>query len=1103
MPGSQRPDVSGLAKRRSMIRVLLVDNRNAGDDSLRALLADQGCDITEARDIPTALAAARDDPPDIVVACVEGIEQDALLFRWHSDPRLQSIPVVIYGERYSLAAAPEPGLLAASAVIDPTADVQSTLTCLQRVLDESSREHAESPPSRLTAEDDAELRANESRLRLATEAANIGLWDWELQSDTLYLSPIYKRQIGYEDHELANRFEEWHSRVHPDDVERTLKAFADCIASPRATLETEFRFRHKDGSYRWILSKSSKITDAEGRLLRILGAHLDITERKQIEAALRDSESKFLGAFRDNPAALTLIGPNGEYVEVNQAFCDLTGYRLEEVLGKSVVEMGTLAESDQHTLYFDAASAEREILATEFQYRTRDGRVRYVIASSTPIMVNGVRHRINTGVDITERKLAEERVRRLNRTYAMLSDINQLIVREHEPQVVLECACQIAVAKGGFALAWIGSPEIEAGKILVRASAATGSSHEPKQINLLQDWRFERELSDRVLATGQHEVLNDIEGEVTADSLRTAALERGYQSIASFPLIVHQQPFGTFSLYAGQKGFFDAEELQLLDELARDISFAIEVCGRERERQTALQRLQESEERFRELAETIEDLFWVADGQMRRFYYLSPAFESIWQRSCRSLYDNPQSWLETIHPDDRARVSRDVQLGAEDKRREGEYRIVRPDGAIRWVKAQMFAVRNTAGTIDRIVGVARDVTDSRILQQQLAHSQKMQAIGTLAGGIAHDFNNLLAAILGNAELARLDSPESSGMRDSVDEIIRAGQRARELVQRILTFSRPQEHQLKPVQLQSVVEEAARLLRSTLPAGVRIQVQSAPALPAVRADESQIHQVIVNIVTNAWHAMRSQSGRVDISLQVADIDVAFCQSHSELSPGPHLRLSISDTGQGMDEETLARIFDPFFTTKPSGQGAGLGLSIVHGIVRAHGGAIVVETHLGRGTTFHVYLPVSGQAADPVVDRMSAAHGGPGNGERILYLDDEESLVYLAVRYLSRLGYQVNGYTRAEEALAAFRANPGAFDLVITDFNMPGMSGMEVTRRLLEIDREASVVLASGYVRPAEIEEATALGVQEVFLKPNDIDEFGAVVQRLLSQRHRRH
>ncbi|MET0985375.1 MAG: PAS domain-containing protein, partial [Steroidobacteraceae bacterium] len=328
MPGSEQPLVGGVASHRSMVRVLIVDNRDASDGLLRTLLADQGCVIKEASDIAAALAAARDDPPDVVISCVEGIEQDALLFRWHSDVRLQSIPVVIYGERCSLAAAPEPGLLTASAVIPTTADAQSILTCLRRVLAQSAHRDAAPPPTATPVQGDAdfELRASESRLRLATEAANIGLWDWELGNDKLFLSPIYKRQIGYEDHELANRFEEWHSRVHPDDVERTLKAFADYVAAPRANLEIEFRFRHKDGSYRWILARAAMITDAEGRLVRMLGAHVDITERKQAEEALRNSEAKFQAAFNMSPAALLIISPDGVYVDANQAYRKLSGY---------------------------------------------------------------------------------------------------------------------------------------------------------------------------------------------------------------------------------------------------------------------------------------------------------------------------------------------------------------------------------------------------------------------------------------------------------------------------------------------------------------------------------------------------------------------------------------------------------------------------------------------------------------------------------------------------------------------------------------------------------------------------------------------------------
>jgi CheY-like chemotaxis protein len=375
----------------------------------------------------------------------------------------------------------------------------------------------------------------------------------------------------------------------------------------------------------------------------------------------------------------------------------------------------------------------------------------------------------------------------------------------------------------------------------------------------------------------------------------------------------------------------------------------------------------------------------------------------------------------------------------------------------------------------------------------------MQAIGTLAGGIAHDFNNILLAIIGNAELTRqrLLAGEKEVL-DSIAEIQRAGTRAKELVQRILTFSRPQEHQLRPIRLEPVLKEAVTLLRSTLPAGIDMRMYCAPDVPAVWADASQIHQIIVNLATNASHALEG-GGEVEIRLESSNVDASLRQLHQDLQPGPHLHLSVRDTGKGMSEEIAARIFEPFFTTKPPGQGTGLGLSVVHGIVRNHGGAVVVESEPGQGSTFHIYLPATDEEVTAVAAKPASPWECRGKGEHILYLDDEEPLVELAVHFLERLGYRVSGFTLAAEALARFRAAPYAFDLVITDLNMPGSSGMAVAKQLLKIRPDVPVVLASGYVRQSEIEDARALGIREVILKPNTVEEFGPVVQRLLTTR----
>jgi signal transduction histidine kinase/ActR/RegA family two-component response regulator len=460
-----------------------------------------------------------------------------------------------------------------------------------------------------------------------------------------------------------------------------------------------------------------------------------------------------------------------------------------------------------------------------------------------------------------------------------------------------------------------------------------------------------------------------------------------------------------------------------------------------------------------------------------------------------------QALLALVHPDDRALVAEKVAYAKTGVDFDAEFRIVLPTSEVRWAAVRGRCFRNTAGVPEVLTGLDQDITERKRLEERLRHSQKMEAIGQLAGGIAHDFNNIIAAIGGNAELARLDLDAKHPALVSIHEILRAGQRAKDLIQRILVFGRPQAHKLRTIQLQPVLEEAERLLHATLPAGVELVVRCAPNLPPVRGDASQIHQIVLNLVTNAWHAMENKQGRVEARLDACRVDSALCERHAELHTGPYVRLTFRDTGKGMDAGTLEHIFEPFFTTKQLSQGAGLGLSVVHGIVRGHGGAIIAESELGHGASFQIYFPAASSTdvgTNTTVDSMPAS-GICGHGEHILYVDDEESLVYLAVRSLERGGYRVDGFTRVKEALLAFRAKPEDYDLVITDYNMPGMSGMELAEQLMIIRPDAPIALTSGYLRPAEMATARALGIREVIPKPYLIEELGPLVRRMLSSR----
>jgi PAS domain S-box-containing protein len=405
--------------------------------------------------------------------------------------------------------------------------------------------------------------------------------------------------------------------------------------------------------------------------------------------------------------------------------------------------------------------------------------------------------------------------------------------------------------------------------------------------------------------------------------------------------------------------------------------------------------------------------------------------------------------------------------------------------------------------------IARDISETKraeasrlSLEAQLRESQKMEAIGTLAGGIAHDFNNIIATILGNADLALEDLKGNASANRSVEEIRKAARRARDLVQQILSFSRRQPMERKRISLIPVVEESVRLMRATFPARVHIESSFDPAVPDVMADATQIEQALLNLATNSMQAAGGNSQRISIRLDTVILQGSFADQTPDLRamhlsrPALTVRMTVSDAGPGMPEATLARIFEPFFTTKPMGEGTGLGLSVVRGIVRAHEGAIVVASESGKGTTFTIYLAV---ATSP------AAHGSPKakaiaspathHGLRVLYIDDDDSLVMLIERLLERRHFVVTGFTDAQLAIDRLRKDPTAFDLVVSDYNMPYLSGLDVARAVREIRADLPVAVASGFIDERLLAQAKEAGIRELIVKAVDVAEFCEAVERL--------
>jgi PAS domain S-box-containing protein len=823
--------------------------------------------------------------------------------------------------------------------------------------------------------------------------------------------------------------------AHPVFVEFLRRVFAD---TTKKTCEVMLS-GNKDNP-RHIHIEGSAVKAGKDMGWQCLIAVMDITERKRTEEALRESEERFRRMFEHHKAVMLLIDPQTGFItDANGAAIENYGYSREQLLAMRIQDINQLSPEEVAAEQQKALVQERNYFV--FPHRLADGRTRWVEVYSSPFESHGKSLLFSVIHDITDRKSIEEENRMLA---AIVESSDEAIIGKTLEGVIKSWN------RGAEGIYGYTKDEI-IGKSM---SVLVPPGHEDDIINILERVR-----------KGEH-----------IEHYETLRLRKDNKPI---------------HVSLSVSPIHDAEGRIIgASTIGRDIT----------ERKNMEESLRKSEERFRSLIQKSLDLIVIID-QNDRITYETPSVEYIlgYPRG----YTIGKSPLDFIHPDDLGMVANDLSE-VHQKASPGitpKFRFRRADGT--WVHLEAIGQNliDYPG-INGIVITARDITERKRaeaekerLEIQLAQTQKIETIGTFAGGIAHDFNNILAAIIGYAELAMIDvnKPDLDKVRNNLAGVLRAGKRAKDLVSQILSFSRHDEMEYRPIMLYSTIKESLRMLRSIIPSSIEIR-QNLHSSGMVMADPIQIHQLMMNLCSNAAQAIGKTEGVVNVSLKEVTVDETAAIQGLVLHPGPYVRLTLSDTGHGMTPEVMVRIFEPYFTTKDIGSGSGLGLSVVQGIVKKHKGAILCESEPGKGTTFDIYLPRVEFKKE--VEESPAEMTLLTGTERVLFIDDEPVLVDLAKQALESLGYKVTSTTSSTEALELFKRNPDSFDLVITDMTMPDMTGDKLAQRILEARHDISIILCSGYGEHITAEKLQGIGIREYIMKPFVLSDLAKTIRRAL-------
>lgn len=916
------------------------------------------------------------------------------------------------------------------------------------------------------------LRESEERLAACTRGSDDGLWDWYALKDREWWSTRFFELLGYADGEIDATYEAFLEHVHPEHRDAVAKA-ARAHLENQQPYDMEYQLRTKDGAYRWFHSRGQATWDHEGVPIRMSGSIRDITDRRKTEEALQ-YERNFSSAIVDTVGVLVVVlDRGGRIVRFNRTCEHTTGYAFTEVRGKPFWELFVSpGEREATMVHFEARLRDSAPTRRQNVWLTKDGAERLIDWSDTCILDDekNISYIISTGRDVTEQRQAEEKLRQSEERYRTMFQTTAVSLWEQDFSAVKEAL---------DALQGQGVTDVRA------------------YLQAHPDFVFEAARMIRVLDV--NEAALSLYGAACKDEL-LGSVDKTFAP-ESFAVLREE----LVAIAAGDT-FFESEALtqtlqgeprhvlwQLTipvhtDDFSRLVVNILDITDRKR--------AEEARDRLAMAVEQSDEMIIITDAK-GIVEYTNPAFERITGYAREHTVGQYASMFRGGKHEERFYEDLWQTLKRGETWR-GRLSNVRWDGTSFETRATIFPIHDATGTIINYVGVQLDVTHEMALEVQLRQAQKMEAIGTLAGGIAHDFNNILGIIIGYAELAATDVSPASPIAEHLQQVLAASFRARELIQRILLFSRSGEQERQPLHLPSLLKEVLKLLRASLPATIDIQQSISEDAGTICADLTQIHQVIMNLCANSEYAMRETGGILEVRLKATEVDQAFAVLHPPLQPGPHVHLTVRDTGHGMRPEILDRVFEPFFTTKDVGDGTGMGLAMVHGIVTNHGGAIKVQSTPDLGTVFEIYLPRVSESQESVEHDEALVSRGIG---RILFVDDEPGLVRVGQAILERLGYEVVARTSSIDALEDFRSAPHRFDLVITDQTMPNMTGERLAHKLRDIRPDIPIILCTGFSHVINAEKARAIGIDAFCMKPLSERDLSVVIGDVLRKRAR--